>query len=106
MSSFRWKREFDSAAVEHFNNHLLLKSAASTVIYLVLQFINLIYDETELLRFTALALPTAKNLTATCGIYSEGKQHYIESFPCINYTSLQIMENSVSQSHARVQTQV
>lgn len=73
--------------VEHFNNHLLLKSAASTVIYLVLQFINLIYDEIELLGFTALALPAGKNLTATCGIYSEGKQHYIESFPCIRDTS-------------------
>lgn len=81
MSSFRWRREFDNVTVEYFNSHLPPKSSASRVIYLVLQFINLIYDETELLGFTALALPAGKNLTATCEIYSERKQHYIESFP-------------------------
>lgn len=96
MSSFRWKREFDNAAVERFNSHLPLKSAASRVIYLVLQFINLIYDETELLGFTALALPAGKNLTATCGIYSERNQYYIESFPRIRDPSQQVMENSLS----------
>lgn len=81
MSSFRWKREFDSAAVEHFNSHLTLKSAASRVIYLVLQFINLIYDEIELLGFTALALPSAKNLTAACGIYSEWQSIISKALP-------------------------
>lgn len=70
------------------------KSSASTVIYLVLQFINLIYDETELLDFTALALPAGKNLTATCGIYSERKLHYIESFPYMRDPSQQVTENS------------
>lgn len=70
------------------------KSSASTVIYLVLQFIYLIYDETELLDFTALALPAGKNLTATCGIYSERKLHYIESFPYMRDPSQQVTENS------------
>lgn len=66
----------------------------------------MIYDETELLGFTALALPAGKNLTATYGIYSERKQHYIESFPCIPAPSQQVMENSVLQKHARIQNQI
>lgn len=94
MSSFRWEREFDNVTVEYFNSHLPPKSPASRVIYLVLQFINLIYDETELLDFTALALPAGKNLAATCGIYSERKQHYIESFPYTHENSQQVAENS------------
>lgn len=68
MSSFRWKREIDDVTIEYFNSHLPPKSSAPRVIYLVLQFINLIYDETELLDFSALALPAGKNLAATCGI--------------------------------------
>lgn len=94
MSSFRWKREFDNVTVEYFNSHLPPKSSASRVIYLVVQFINLIYDETELLGFTALALPAGKNLTAICGIYSERKQHYIERFPYMRGPSQQVTENS------------
>lgn len=74
--------------------HQKKKSSASRVIYLVLQFINLIYDETELLDFTALALPAGKNLTATCGIYSEREQHRTESFPYTKDPSQQVTENS------------
>lgn len=94
MSSFRWKREFDKVTFKYFNSHSPPKSSASRVIYLVLQFINLIYDERELLDFTALALPAGKNLTATCGIYRERKQHYIESFPYMPDSSQQVTENS------------
>ena len=93
MSSFRWKRKFDNATDEYFNSHLPLKSTTSRVIYLVLQFINLIYDETELLDFTALALPAGKNLSATYGVYCERKHHCIETFLCIRVPSQQVMEN-------------
>lgn len=93
MSSFRWKRKFDNATDEYFSSHLPLKSTTSRVIYLVLQFINLIYDETELLDFTALALPAGKNLSATYGVYCERKHHCIETFLCIRVPSQQVMEN-------------
>lgn len=106
MSGFRWKREFDNAAVAHFNSHLPLQSAASTVIYLVLQFINLIYDETELLGFTALALPAGKYLTAACGLYSKREQQDIKSFPRTGDPSQQVMENFVLQKHIRIQKQI
>lgn len=100
MSSFRWKRKFDNATDEYFNSHLPLKSTTSRVIYLVLQFINLIYDETELLDFTALALPAVKNLSATYGVYCERKQHYIETFLSIRAPSQQVMENCLAKKTA------